>query len=94
MEMAGDDDWTQRWGNQPQFVYDTNAAFTNVDKDYVLGCLRWSQVIEVDGNNPTQDVYRTGWILCYNNGRPITYADGGQTGAIKVIASGSYVTAN
>jgi len=35
-----------------------------------------------------------GWVLCYPDGSPITYADNDEPGSIYVSASGTYMTQN
>lgn len=92
--MSGEDVWGpigtgDRFNSQPQFIYNYNGSFEDTNKDYSTGYLRWSQVWEWNGS---QNVARTGWVLCYANGKPITYADNNQPGEIRVSASGSYMT--
>jgi hypothetical protein len=92
MTMIGNDSWdvTNR-KNQPTLVKEVlvndisglfEAYYANT-----MGCLRWSTTVR-GINNPGL----TGWVLCYPDGKPITYADAGQTGSIRVSASGSYMT--
>ena len=53
--------------------------------DYVYGCIRHASVVRGESSV-------TGWVLCYADGKPITYADANQPGSINVAASGSYIT--
>ena len=69
--------------NQPQFIF--NNSGSSQEFRYVQGCLRWS-IVERGSNN------YTGWVLCYPDGKPITYADASQPGSISVSASGTYMT--
>ncbi|MEY3400496.1 MAG: hypothetical protein RLZZ86_93 [Cyanobacteriota bacterium] len=99
MRMNGTDRWSNggTTGNQPSFLYEASYnAFSGLSKvkGYSSGILRWAQVWELDYNNPSQEILRTGWILCFPDGTPITYADGDEEGEIRVVASGSYMTAN
>lgn len=97
MDMNGTDRWSGSKTDQPTFIYEASFnAFSGLStlKTYTIGVLRWAQVWELDYNNPSQEILRTGWVLCYPDGLPITYADAGQEGEIRVTASGSYMTAN
>ena len=97
-------DGADNWGNtrddpQPRYAYyvkfpDVFGGGEELFYDYVVGLLRWSRVWEIDPTNPQNTIIRTGWILCYPSGKPITYADGNQPGQILVSASGSYLTAS
>jgi len=83
----GNDVWDiHNRGSQPTLVNDIRDAF-NVFYTNTLGCLRWSRTVRGINNNGL-----TGWVLCYPDGRPITYADANQPGSIRVSASGSYMT--
>lgn len=79
--MNGTNDWNSyETTNQPQFVFNINNNYK-----YVQGCLRWAQVER--GVNTY-----SGFVLCYPDGHPITYADNDDPGSILVSASGTYMT--
>lgn len=79
--MNGTNDWNSyEKTDQPQFVFNTNNVYK-----YVLGCLRWA-IVERGANT------YSGFVLCYPDGHPITYADKDEPGSIQVSASGTYMT--
>jgi hypothetical protein len=53
--------------------------------DFQHGSLRWARVLR-------GSTLYNGWVLCNPSGKPITYADNSQPGAIRVSASGTYMT--
>lgn len=69
--------------NEPQFFFRNQGLYDEFR--YVHGCLRWARVVRGSSNY-------TGWVLCYPDGKPITYADASQPGSISVSASGTYMT--
>lgn len=71
--------------NQPEFVFRREPNPGPTVHRYILGSIRWASVQR--GSN-----FYTGWVLCYPDGKPITYADASQPGSISVSASGSYMT--
>ena len=82
--MKGTNEWdSQETREQPTFLF---KSATPAEYRYVQGALRWSRVYL--GPN----TINTGWILCYPDGKPITYADANQAGSIRVTANGSYMT--
>jgi len=82
--MDGINYWNQdEQTDQPQFLF-KQISLSTIYR-YVQGCLRWS-IVERGSNN------YTGWVLCYQDGKPITYADSSQPGSISVSASGTYMT--
>lgn len=84
MTMNGTNLWNgDEDGNAPQFVFRRGAGPAVCR--YILGSIRWASIQR--GSN----LY-TGWVLCYPDGKPITYADASQPGSISVSASGSYMT--
>ena len=86
MDMNGANAWNgNENGQAPMFCFRKKGAFEDAIYRYVHGCIRWASV------QRGSDSY-TGWVLCYPDGKPITYADNSQPGSISVSASGSYMT--
>lgn len=88
MLMNGTNNWdTWEKGDQPQFVYNYAPSNPGGSRDFrfIHGSLRWAKIIR-----GTSDFY--GWVLCYADGFPITYADNNEPGSIRVSASGTYMT--
>lgn len=83
MLMQGINAWGYESGAQPQAQVQDYLA-TTYYKTY-HGCLRWAKVVR------GSSLYK-GWVLCYPDGKPITYADNNQPGKIIVSASGTYMT--
>jgi hypothetical protein len=84
--MQGTNAWdSKEFGGQPQFLL-SNTGIQTLNYRYSLGCLRWARV------NRSDSVQYIGWVLCYQDGKPITYADNSQPGSISVSASGTYMT--
>ena len=82
--MNGTNEWdSMEYGKQPQYL----SALAGIERSYkyVLGCLRWA-IVERGVNS------YSGFVLCYPDGEPITYADAGDPGSIRVSASGTYMT--
>lgn len=82
--MQGTNSWNvYETTNQPQFFFKIQGLFSEFR--YVYGALRWAKI---ERGSSTY----TGWVLCYPDGKPITYADNNQPGSISVSASGTYMT--
>jgi hypothetical protein len=82
--MQGTNEWdSNEYTDQPSYVFEM-GGFDSTYR-YSQGCLRWALV---ERGSSTY----TGWVLCYPDGSPITYADGNQSGSISVSASGTYIT--
>lgn len=87
---------TRLVGDQPQsiahayeFYLPTVPPFTDVMRDgyyaFLHGAIKYALVNR-------GGTYVRGWVLCYADGYPITYADANEPGSITVSASGSYMT--
>lgn len=82
--MQGTNSWNSaEFGGQPQFCLSNQGNTLNYR--YSLGCLRWARVLR-------GSTFYNCWVLCYQDGKPITYADNNQPGSISVSASGTYMT--
>ena len=82
MKMNGINAWNnEEIQDQPMF----NFKYSGAVYRYIHGALRWASV-------QRGSTLYTGWVLCYPDGKPITYADNSQPGSISVSASGSYMT--
>lgn len=86
MDMNGANAWNgNENGQAPMFCFRKKGAFEDAIYRYVHGSIRWARV-------QRGSTFYTGWVLCYPDGKPITYADASQPGWISVSASGSYMT--
>jgi hypothetical protein len=84
--MQGANQYDSKENNdQPQFCYQKNSAFENGTYRYVRGALKWAYV-----KRGSTLVF--GWVCCYPDGEPITYADANVGGSIQVSCSGTYIT--